>query len=127
MLHASYDYYPAPPPSSSSSSSSPSLSPPPPPFPLLPLPFPSSPSLSPPFQDVLASLRYTYVSSGEELPGQREIAVTASDGIFSDSLTLLVDVVIVNDNPPILSFGGPDTALFVEGSTSPVPIGKLKL
>lgn len=73
---------------------------------------------------MLTSLQYTYVSSGEELPGQREIVVTASDGVYSDSLSLFVDVVVVNDNPPVLSFGGLDTAVFVEGSTSPVPIGK---
>ena len=63
------------------------------------------------------------MTDGEELPGQREIIVTASDGVFTDSLSLLVDVVIVNDNAPDLTFGGRDTATFVEGSASPSPIG----
>lgn len=78
-------------------------------------------------QILLDSLRYTYVTDGEEVPGQREIVVTASDGVFTDSLSLFVDVVIVNNNAPGLSFGGRDIATFVEGAASPSPIGTVTL
>ena len=61
---------------------------------------------------------------GEELPGQREIRVTASDGVYTAYISLLVNVEIVNDNPPVLVFGGADTANFTEGVSAPVAIGK---
>lgn len=63
------------------------------------------------------------MTGGEELPGQREIVVTAYDGVFSDSVSLFVDVVILNDNAPELSFGGRNTAVVVEKDTIISPIG----
>ncbi len=63
------------------------------------------------------------MTSGEELPGRREIVLVASDGVYSDTVSLFVDVVIVNNNPPDLSFEGRDTAIFVEGSALASPIG----
>ena len=71
---------------------------------------------------LLNSLRYSYLTDNEELPGQRQIIVTASDGIYTDSLSVFIDVQILNNNSPQLSLGGRDTANFVEGAVS-VPIG----
>ena len=76
------------------------------------------------FQNLLESLRYTYVTSGEELPGLREVRITASDGVFTAYTVLIVNVTIANDNAPTLSLQGRETATFVEGATSPAPIGK---
>lgn len=51
----------------------------------------------------------------------------ASDGVYYDLLTLLVDVEILNDSPPQLSLAGRLTANFVENATSPAPIGTIHL
>lgn len=80
-----------------------------------------------PLQAVLSTLRYTYVTSGEELPGQREISIMASDGVTSDLITLTMDVVILNNNSPQLTLAGRQTASFVENATSPAPIGAIQL
>lgn len=65
------------------------------------------------------------MTSEEELPGQREIIITASDGLFTDTISLYIEVEVLNNNAPELSFEGRDTASFVEGTTSPVPIGTM--
>lgn len=80
----------------------------------LPLPY---------FQALLRSLRYSYSNGDEELPGVRQITISASDGVFTDSTLLLVTVRILNDNAPVITFGGSDTAVFMEGSQDPLPIG----
>ena len=73
---------------------------------------------------MLRSLRYSYVTSSEELPGLREITIVASDGIYSATISVFVDVRILNNNSPGLSFVGQDSVNFIEGS-SPLPIGTL--
>lgn len=60
----------------------------------------------------------------EELPGDRQILISASDSSSMASLTLTVNVRIINNNAPVLTLQGNDTAVFVEGSTQPYPIGK---
>ena len=59
----------------------------------------------------------------EELPGDRQIIVSASDSSSTATLTLTVSVQILNNNAPLISLQGDDTAVFVEASTSPYPIG----
>lgn len=59
----------------------------------------------------------------EEIVGTREILVTASDGIYTSNVSIMVDVMILNNNPPNIFFGGVSTADFVEGSTEPLRIG----
>ncbi len=75
-------------------------------------------------QTVVGSLRYTYTAPGEEVPGVRQVIITASDGDFTASAVVMVRVVILNNNPPVISLEGQSTAVFVEGSTPPLPIGK---
>ena len=60
----------------------------------------------------------------EELPGDREIIISASDSSSTASITLTVSVEIVNNNPPVIILQGDSMAIFVEGSTLPYPIGK---
>jgi len=50
--------------------------------------------------------------------------MTASDGIFTSIVSILVDVMILNNNPPTLFFSLANTATFEEGSTELLPIGK---
>ena len=76
-------------------------------------------------QAVIRSLRYSYSTSGEEVPGVRHVRVTVSDGVFSDSVTLMVTVVVLNNNPPVVVFSGQSSTLFVEGMTQPLPIGMI--
>lgn len=74
-------------------------------------------------QTVVSSLRYTYTATVEEIPGVRQVTITASDGDFTASVVVMVQVVILNNNPPVISLEGPVSAVFVEGSTLPLPIG----
>lgn len=60
----------------------------------------------------------------EELPGDRHIVISASDRSSTPSFTLTVNVQIINNNAPVITLQGDDTAVFVEGSTLPYPIGK---
>ena len=60
----------------------------------------------------------------EELPGDRQILISASDSSSTDSVSLTVTVQILNNNAPVITLQGNDTAVFVEGSTLPYPIGK---
>lgn len=60
----------------------------------------------------------------EELPGDRQIAISASDSSSTVSVNLIVNIVILNDNAPVITLQGNDTSVFVEGSTLPYPIGK---
>lgn len=53
----------------------------------------------------------------------RYVTVTASDGVFSDSVTVMVTVVVLNNNPPVIVFSGESSTLFVEGMTQSLPIG----
>lgn len=64
----------------------------------------------------------------EELPGDRQILISASDSSSTVSVGLTVSVEILNNNAPMITLQGNDTAVFVEGSTLPYDIGKtLKL
>lgn len=72
---------------------------------------------------MLSTLRYSYVTDDEELPGLRKVIITASDGVYTDTLSIYVNVVIENNNPPELSFDGNRRARFIEGSARPLRIG----
>ena len=72
---------------------------------------------------MLATLTYSYISDMEELPGDRQIIISASDSSSTASLTLTVSVEILNNNPPVMILQGDSMAIFVEGSTLPYPIG----
>lgn len=72
---------------------------------------------------MLTTLTYSYVSDMEELPGDRQIIISASDSSSTASLTLTVSVEILNNNPPVIMLQGDSMAIFVEGSTLPYPIG----
>ena len=60
----------------------------------------------------------------EELPGDRQIIISASDSSSTASITLTVNVQIINNNGPVITLTGNNTAVFVEGSTLPYDIGK---
>lgn len=75
-------------------------------------------------QLILGSLTYTYQPSGEPLPGERVITVAVSDGLFTASITVLVTVDIINNNPPRLDVVLP-LVTFVEGSPSPLAVGAI--
>jgi hypothetical protein len=60
----------------------------------------------------------------EELPGDRLIAISASDSSSTVSENLTVTILIINNNAPVITLQGNDTSVFVEGSTLPYPIGK---
>lgn len=62
----------------------------------------------------------------EELPGDRQILISASDTLSTASLTLTVNVQIINNNAPEITLQGSDTAVFMEGRTQPYPIGNLE-
>ena len=51
--------------------------------------------------------------------------ITASDGTMEDTLTIAIDVQILNNNLPVLSFGGLSSAIFVEGSIIPLAVGQI--
>lgn len=72
---------------------------------------------------------YSYFTSDmEELPGDRQILISASDSSSTVSVSLTVSVEILNNNAPMITLQGNDTSVFVEGSTLPYDIGKtLKL
>ena len=72
---------------------------------------------------------YSYFTSDmEELPGDRQINISASDSSSTVSVSLTVSVEIINNNAPMITLQGNDTSVFVEGSTLPYDIGKtLKL
>ena len=74
-------------------------------------------------QVALTSLAYSYITNMEELPGDRQIIISASDKSSTASVTLTVNVNILNNNPPMVMLRGDDTALFVEGRQEPYPIG----
>ena len=59
----------------------------------------------------------------EELPGDRQVIITASDASSTATATLTVSVQIFNNNPPMIMFQGDDTAVFVEGRATPYPVG----
>ena len=64
----------------------------------------------------------------EELPGDRQILISASDSSSTVSVSLTVSIEILNNNAPMITLQGNDTSVFVEGSTLPYDIGKtLKL
>ena len=60
----------------------------------------------------------------EELPGDRQILISASDSSSTVSINLTVSIEILNNNAPMIMLQGNDTSVFVEGSTLPYPIGK---
>lgn len=72
---------------------------------------------------MLNTLVYSYVTNMEEIQGIREILVTASDGVFTSNISIMVDVMILNNNPPSIFFDGVNSARFVEGSMGPLNIG----
>ena len=76
-------------------------------------------------QDLLSSLSYSYTLSGDEEPvrGERLVKITTSDGVFQSSIIITIDVVIVNNNPPQVTFAGSTNISFTEGATVPVSLG----
>ena len=53
------------------------------------------------------------------------MTITVSDGRYSATLTLTVNVQILNNRAPQLSFLGPSVAMFVENSSQPLPVGSI--
>lgn len=73
----------------------------------------------------MESLRYNYATSSEFVGGERVIRITASDGTSEATLEITVDVQILNNNPPLLTFNGQSLATFVDGSSMPLEIGQI--
>ena len=68
---------------------------------------------------------YSYFTSDmEELPGDRQINISASDSSSTVLVSLTVSIEILNNNAPMITLQGNDTSVFVEGSTLPYDIGK---
>ena len=57
--------------------------------------------------------------------GERFIKITVSDGASQSSIVITIDVQILNNNPPEISFAGSSNVSFVEGSTVPLAIGSI--
>ena len=49
------------------------------------------------------------------------MSITASDGTYEASITITVDVQILNDNPPVITLAR-STAVFVENASSSFPL-----
>lgn len=73
----------------------------------------------------MESLRYNYATSSEFVSGERVIRVTASDGTNETTLAITVDVQILNNNPPLLTFDGQRLATFIDGSSMPLEVGRI--
>ena len=80
-----------------------------------------------PSQVLLSTLTYTYIVPENEEPemGERFIIITVSDGASQSSIVITVNVEILNNNPPEISFAGSSNVSFMEGSTVPLPIGSI--
>lgn len=57
------------------------------------------------------------------MPGERLINITVSDGVFSSSAVIFINVVALNNNPPQITFSGNSNISFIEGQTSGIPLG----
>ena len=67
----------------------------------------------------MSSLSYTYLTNDEPLPGERNITITASDGMLPPvSLQLIIEVQILNNNAPQMSFAGKTTVTYNETDES---------
>uniref|UniRef100_A0A1X7V4J9 Cadherin domain-containing protein n=1 Tax=Amphimedon queenslandica TaxID=400682 RepID=A0A1X7V4J9_AMPQE len=82
------------------------------------------------YQAILDSLSYSYttINDSEPLPGPRELTITATNGAFpSSSVSTIINVIPINNNPPMLSFGGNTEAVFTEaaGSATVLPVGAI--
>ena len=68
------------------------------------------------YQDLIRSLSYSNTAS-EPTPGNRTLTITVSDGAFTDQITLIIRVLIVNDSPLQLN-GSRLMFPFYEGNTT---------
>ena len=67
----------------------------------------------------MSSLSYAYLTDDEPLPGERNITITASNGEFPPvSLQLIIEVQILNNNAPQMSFAGKTTVTYNETDES---------
>lgn len=62
------------------------------------------------------------------MPGPRELTITATNGAFPpSSVSTIINVIPINNNPPLLSFGGTAEAVYTEaaGSATVLLIGAI--
>lgn len=81
------------------------------------------------YQELLSSLTYSYSAQGnEEIErGERFIKITISDGLLQFSIIITVEVVIINDNAPEITFAGSSNTSFMEGAPVPLALGSVLL
>lgn len=83
----------------------------------------------PPLQATLHSLAYFYVTNNTEpLPGERVVTITVADGQFSPvTFDLFIEVIVINNNAPVLHFAGAASVTYTERAGSPeqLPVGAL--
>ena len=79
------------------------------------------------WQDLLNSLSYSYSLPEDEEPvaGERRVMIIISDGFFQSAIIISVDVIILNNNPPEISFSGSSNISFTEETAAPVALGSL--
>ena len=62
------------------------------------------------------------------MPGPRELTITATNGAFpSASVSAVINVQPINNNPPVLRFGGRIEVVYAEthGASAVLPVGTL--
>ena len=62
------------------------------------------------------------------MPGPRELTITATNGAFSPaSVSAVISVQPINNNPPVLRFGGRNEVVYAEthGASAVLPVGAL--
>ncbi len=59
------------------------------------------------------------------MPGDRVVTITATDEDFQANISLTITVVVLNNNPPNVSFGGDSRLVYLEGSAVSLPVGNM--